>query len=91
MHKGQTSVEYVVLIAVSILFFVVIIVLAYEQFANIGQVQSRDISVNSLKKIAEAAKEVYLQGSGARKTVVVTFPPEVENNTINIMNNSLHL
>jgi len=90
-RKGQTSSEYVILLAVSIIFFLIIIVIAYDQFANIGQVKSRDISVNSLKTIASAAKEVYLQGSGARKTVVVTFPPEVEDNSITIQNNSLHL
>ena len=91
MKKGQTSAEYVILLAVSIIFFLIIIIVAYGQFANMGQVKSRDISVNSLKQIAEAAKEVYLQGSGARKTVVVTFPPEVEDNSIVITNNSLHL
>jgi len=90
-HKGQTSIEYIILLAISILFFLVIIIIAYEQFANVGQVKSRDISVNSLKTIASAAKEVYLQGSGARKTVVVTFPPEVEDNSLGIVNNSLHL
>jgi hypothetical protein len=89
--KGQTSSEYVILLTISILFFLIIIVIAYEQFANIGSVKSRDISVNSLKQIAEAAKEVYLQGSGAQKMVVVTFPPEVEDNSITIQNNSLHL
>jgi len=89
--KGQTSSEYVILLTISILFFLIIIVIAYEQFANIGSVKSRDISVNSLKQIAETAKEVYLQGSGAQKMVVVTFPPEVEDNSITIQNNSLHV
>ena len=91
IHKGQVSIEYVILLAVSLIFFIAIIAIAYDQFAGIGQVKSRDISVNSLKTIASAAKEVYLQGSGARKTVVVTFPPEVEDNSIGITNNSLHL
>jgi len=90
-QKGQTSSEYVILLTISIIFFLVIIVVAYEQFANIGSVKSRDISVNSLKLISETAKEVYLQGSGAQKMVVVTFPPEVEDNSITIQNNSLHL
>ena len=89
--KGQTSTEYVVLLAVSIIIFTILISVAYEQFSDIGKVKSRDTSVNSLKQIADAAKEVYLQGSGASKMVVVTFPSEVGDNSINIMNNSLHL
>lgn len=88
-RRGQTSVEQVVLLALSFVIFTIVLFVASDQLANTSKVQTREKTIAVLERVKNAINEVYLQGAGARQTVLVDFPTEVEKDSFKIINNSL--
>lgn len=89
--RGQAGVEYVVLTAIGIVIFMVVLIVINDQFSIITSQRTMDEARLSLKKIADAAAEVYQQGSGARKVITVTFPAAVDAGSPQIVNDTIML
>lgn len=87
--RAQVATEYTLLTAVSIALFAVVAVLVYSQMGDIGKVQALDKTRGAMQDITNAANEVYLQGSGARKTILVSLPAEIDPATLAVLNNSV--
>jgi uncharacterized protein (UPF0333 family) len=87
--KGQSSVEYAVLTAISIVIFLIALLVINNQFQIMTSQRIVDDTNLALKQIANAATEVYQQGSGAQKVISVTFPQAVDEGSLLIINNTL--
>jgi len=82
MRLGQSSIETLVLLSF-MLFFIIPFSLFFLTVSN------SDLSKNSVdqfqlsvRKIADAANEVYLQGNGAKKIAVIYYPSSVLNGSV---------
>lgn len=73
-NRGQTSIEFLVLLAVTLLVLTVAISISFENMTDVSQLKERNDANNAVMDLSGAAKEVYAQGVGARKEVYVVFP-----------------
>jgi uncharacterized protein (UPF0333 family) len=89
--KGQGSLEYVVLLSFTIVFFIIVVSVASDQLSAVGKQQRKQQAQLALKQIADSATDVYQQGSGAKSVISVTFPPGVDPGSGYIINNTLHI
>lgn len=89
--RGQTSTEYVVLLAVSLFFFAFVLTYVSDQISLMGRAKSTDAARSAVQSITDAARSVYYQGAGARQFVYVTFPEGTEEGSPRIVNNTVTL
>ncbi|MEM4348768.1 MAG: hypothetical protein QXN37_04345 [Candidatus Anstonellaceae archaeon] len=73
-HRGQAATEYLILVGFAIAFIVPLTFL-FLSFSN-SQLGSNSVSSaqSAVFSIADEAGEVFLQGAGARKTILVYYP-----------------
>jgi uncharacterized protein (UPF0333 family) len=90
-RRGQGSLEYVVLLSFTIVFFIIIVSVATDQLSIVGKQQRKQQAQLALKQIADAATDVYQQGSGAKSTISVIFPSGVDPGSGYIIDKSLHI
>lgn len=91
MIKAQSSLEFLVILAVALVIFLAIVTTSQDQLTKINITKSEKTSKATVDTIAAAAEDVYSQGIGARKRVFVEFPDGyspvssfVKNRTINL-------
>jgi len=89
--KGQSSLEFLVILAVALTIFIVIIALSNEQITDVGKSRARADVLASARDLASAANQVYLQGAGARKLVMVKLPSGYDAGRSFIANNTISL
>lgn len=81
-QKGQSSMEYLLVMAFVFTMLVAIIVLAYSQSATF----STDVSASQIQKVGnqlvDAANTVYYAGPPTKKTIRLYFPQGVRNVTL---------
>ncbi|MEW6528862.1 MAG: class III signal peptide-containing protein [Candidatus Micrarchaeota archaeon] len=88
-QKGQASIEFLILFAVSIVILSILSWLTYEQIADINIKKENSESYKLLLDISNTAKEVYMQGEGASKIIVLSFPETYNSTYSGIINNSI--
>ena len=76
--RAQTSVEFLVILAVSVTILAIVLAVAYEQFTTLQITKGNADARNSVDVLKAAATEVYAQGEGSRKQVFVRLPPEYQ-------------
>ncbi len=74
MRKGQTSIEFLLILAVAMVVLISAILISQERVATITQQKTISDAKNTVEDLAAAAKDVYAQGIGARKQVFVEIP-----------------
>lgn len=80
--KAQTSVEMIVLLAVSIIVIGSIIQISTTSMSNYGGMMKRSESESVLNKVSSAADMVYYQGYGAMTKIFVQIPEGLKNISI---------
>ncbi len=91
IRKGQTSIEFLIVFAISLLILGMVAWLIYEQITTIN-IQKENAEVQKLLlDISNTAKNVYIQGEGASKTLLLSFPPSYNSTGSGIINNTLLL
>ncbi|MEM3555132.1 MAG: hypothetical protein QXF56_00180 [Candidatus Micrarchaeia archaeon] len=75
--RGQTAVELVVILAVSLLILFVIISISSQYLAELSSSKAIVEARNSVDELASTAKQVYYQGEGAKKQVFIKIPEGV--------------
>ena len=78
--KAQSSIEYIVMVALLLLFLTPLIYYAFERYSNDIRYNQATDAVNT---VAKAADTVYALGPGTKKTVNIVIPSGVQNFTIN--------
>jgi len=76
--SGQASVELLSILAVALLVVFTFSVLSLNTLSDVEAQQSINDARNSVQALADAADQVYLQGSGASQVVYITIPSEAE-------------
>lgn len=80
MGRGQSSTEFLVLMAAALLILAVILSVSNDQGGVISARKSELSASLAVSDLANACREVYGQGSGARKMVSVTLPRSYDPN-----------
>lgn len=89
--RAQTSVEFLVLLAIAVFILITAVVLSSEQLGDINKLREQNDAKNAILDISAAAKEVYAQGEGAKKQVYVMLPSSYEANASIVENNTIRL
>ena len=75
--KGQTSVEFIVILAVSLVAIMVLYSFTATHTLQISAQQRVQAGQTALDSITLAANDVFFQGNGAKKRVYVIIPEDV--------------
>lgn len=74
MRRGQTALEFMLIMSIALLILLMTVTLSNDQGGAINTRKTELSASLAASDIANAAREVYGQGSGARKLVLVAFP-----------------
>ncbi len=91
MRKAQTSVEFIIILAVALVILLVILGISTQQMKSISVSKSKSDAQASVSELAAAVDSVYKQGEGARKQVFVTIPSGVDPARTYISNQSINI
>ncbi|MFA6088730.1 MAG: hypothetical protein WC755_02610 [Candidatus Woesearchaeota archaeon] len=72
--KAQGSVEFIILLAVVLIIFLIIISLNTDYIDKISGDYNTHLIKNALNDMMLSATDVYKQGSGAKTTITITLP-----------------
>lgn len=89
--RAQASLEFLILLAISITIITVIVLLAQEQMGTVQMQKQASDARNSLLDISAAAKEVYAQGEGSKKQVYIQLPSGYGPNESFVANRSIRI
>jgi hypothetical protein len=87
--KGQSSIEFLVILAFSLLAFASIIFFANSRAGGISALMNEQQAAGSIELLAGSAKEVFIQGNGAGKALLLKLPENIDENHSGISNNSI--
>jgi hypothetical protein len=77
-RAGQSSVEFIAIIGVSLIITIIFLVLSSNLMTGYSVQQNYDDAYRSVQALAQAADAVYAQGEGASQTVAVTLPTNTD-------------
>ncbi|MBI5046578.1 hypothetical protein HZC07_02500 [Candidatus Micrarchaeota archaeon] len=89
--KAQTSVEFLILLAISTFVITAIVIGSQQQVNDITIIKQQKDAENSVLDLSSAAKEVYSQGVGAKKQVYITLPSSYEPSNSFVVNRSIRV
>lgn len=89
--KGQTSAEFLILLSVTLTIMIIVLVVAYDQFATIQISKGNMEARNAVESLKAAAVEVYGQGEGARRLVYIKIPPDYSPETSFVSDRTISL
>ncbi|MFH1544479.1 MAG: hypothetical protein ABIE23_00085, partial [archaeon] len=89
--KGQSSIELIVIFAVSLIALGAIISISNSQMNTLNAQKQKQTALTSVNDLAEAVKDVYSQGPGAKKKVFFQVPGNVDASESGIGNKSIYL
>jgi hypothetical protein len=89
--RGQAAVEWVVILAVSLIVLFIIISISSQYLSELTQSKINTDARNTVQDLADAAKQVYYQGEGSRRQVFITIPEGVNASRTGIWNRTINL
>lgn len=90
-RKAQVSVEFTLLLAVSLAAILLIVILANQQVTMVQNQKDESDAKNAILDLSAAAKEVYAQGEGSRKLVYVRLPSSYDPDASYVGNKSIRI
>lgn len=87
--KGQSSAELLLLFAALLFVLAIAAYLSNQQLTSVSQTKEINKAVVMADDLASAADEVYYQGYGARKRLVIDVPQNVDTSQTYISSNSI--
>jgi hypothetical protein len=88
-RRAQASVEFLIILAISLVVITVIALMAQQQITTIQQQKATSDTQNSLMDLDSAAREVYAEGAGSTEQVYVELPSDYQPNRSYVGNNSI--
>ncbi|MFH1586712.1 MAG: hypothetical protein ABID38_02555 [Candidatus Diapherotrites archaeon] len=76
--KAQTSIEMLIIVAVSLVVLVAVVAFAGDQIGTINQHTDSDKAQKSVEDLRDAVREVYAEGMGAKKPVFIEIPHSID-------------
>jgi hypothetical protein len=89
--NAQVSTEFLVILAVAMIFIVALFFIYQTQSIGINQAQEEAKAKNALSDLSGAAKEIYAQGYGAKKQVYVNVPSGIDPTKSYVANRSIRI
>lgn len=89
--KGQSSIELIVIFAVSLIALGAIISLSNSQMNTLNAQKQKQTALTSVNDLAGAVKDVYSQGTGAKKKVFFRVPGNVDESRSGVSDKSIYL
>ncbi len=89
--KAQGSIEFLVILAVFLVMLGIAFIITWDQVQLFYKKRISLDANNALQRMALVAEQVYLEGEGARKTVVIFFPTYFDPSNSSITNHSIIL
>ena len=74
MVRAQASTEFIVIMSISFIALLILSTIALEYFYSVRAQRDYGDALSAVQTLAEEADNVYLQGTGAEKTVPITLP-----------------
>jgi len=90
-NRAQVSIEYLLTLAIAMLAITAIVLIAQGHIDTVQKQKDNADVQNSLYDLTSAAKEVYAQGEGSRKQVLVQLPSGYEPEYSSVGNNSIRI
>ncbi len=90
-RTAQTSVEFLAILAISLVIITIVMVLAQQQITTVQKQKDSADAQNSLLDLSAAAKEVYAQGEGSKKQVFIRLPGSYEPDRSSISDKSIQI
>ncbi|MFH1255985.1 MAG: VCBS repeat-containing protein [Candidatus Diapherotrites archaeon] len=87
--NAQSSVELMIILAVSLVILLFFLSFGFQQATTIDIQKQLETAKTSANDLANAAKDVYAQGFGARKQVLVTIPNGTDESKTGIENSTI--
>ena len=87
--KGQASLEYMVMLAISLMIFAVVIGFSMNMVSNVKSQLGVDTAYKAVEEIKEASDFIYVHGHPSRTEIEVYIPPNIEAVSIPATNNSI--
>ncbi|NYZ74536.1 VWA domain-containing protein [Candidatus Micrarchaeota archaeon] len=89
--NAQASVEFLLILAVSMVVIMMIVILAQQQITTVQAEKDSMDAQNSLLDLSSAAREVYAQGEGSKKLVFIRLPSSYEPSRSFVGNKSIQI
>jgi hypothetical protein len=74
MKRAQTSVEFLLVFSAMLVLILGVLFLTQNQASSINLVKAHGEGANAVNQILSAAKDVYSQGEGAKRKILVQIP-----------------
>ncbi|MFH2105902.1 MAG: VWA domain-containing protein [Candidatus Micrarchaeota archaeon] len=74
MERGQASTEFLLVFSFMLVLILAVVFITQEQASSISLVKSHNEGANAVNQILSAAKDVYSQGEGAKRKILVQIP-----------------
>ncbi|MEW6295684.1 MAG: hypothetical protein AB1467_05330 [Candidatus Diapherotrites archaeon] len=88
--RGQSSIELIIIFAVSLIALLSIIALANNNIIGLNSQREKDDALTSVNELAQAVKDVYSQGPGAKKLVFIRIPNGIDPSKTLISNRTIN-
>lgn len=90
-RHGQLSVEFLVMFAILLIILGSFIYISQTSQAGVAQTKVDNEAMNTVLDLSAAAKEIYIQGTGAKKQVYITIPQGYEPEYSFVANRSIKM
>ena len=87
--KGQSSIELLVILSVSLAAFAGVVFFANQKIGGFNSSVSETQLEQTVELLANASREVFVQGDGVEKIVVLRLPGGIDSESSRIENNSI--
>jgi hypothetical protein len=77
-HKAQSGREFLLIFLVTVGIMVVLMLTAQRNMGGVSEMKAESDAQHSVDDLSAAAKEVYAQGTGAKKQVFINLPTAYE-------------
>ena len=91
ISRGQSSVELLIILAVSLTILSALVSFTTEHVSNVQKQQSVDSARDSVNRLVREINQVYLSGPGNVRDVVLPFPSGIDASNSLLSNNSIIL
>lgn len=88
---AQASMEYLLILAAALVIITLLAMLAQGQMETVQKQKETSDIQNSLYDLSSAAREVYAQGEGSRKLVLVSLPSGYDPGNSSVGNKSIRI
>ncbi|MEK6902911.1 MAG: hypothetical protein AABX02_04990, partial [archaeon] len=90
-QRAQTSVELVIVLAISLVILSVLVNFTTQTLVNIQKQEAVKTAQDSMRSLVEAVNQTFAKGSGSVAFVTITWPPGLDAATATLSGNTIRM